>query len=214
MAISEREITTLVQSAEEEFTGEDFVPQPYRWTHEQFNEIGDMGLFEGRRAILVEGEILAMPATNKPHRTALVLADAAFGAAFGPEYFMSMQSPFKVGQATDPEPDLAVISGSVLDYADQDLTVAEIIVEISDTTYLYDRREKASLYAKAGIQDYWIVRLRTRQVEVYRQPQPDDTQPFGFGYGERRVYESNAIVRPLGSANPIAISLLFPPQNQ
>ncbi len=209
MAVAEREAAVSAPQAEV-FTEEDFVPLPYRWTREQFNEIGEMGLFEGRRAILVEGEILAMPAMNKPHRTALVLADEAFRAAFGPGYFMSMQSPFGIGKATDPEPDLAVIRGTVRDYVDQDLTAAEIIVEISDTTYAYDQREKASLYAKAGVQDYWIVRLKTRQLEVYRQPQPDDTQPFGFGYSEKTIYEGDAIVQPLASPRPVSVSALLP----
>lgn len=210
MAIAEREIVVPAQTAAEDLTDEDFVPPPYRWTREQFNEIGDMGLFEGRQAILVEGEILAMPAMKKLHRTALALADEVFRAAFGLGYFMSMQSPFGIGKATDPEPDLAVIKGSVRDYSDQDLTAAEIVVEVSDTTYAYDRREKASLYASAGVQDYWIVRLKTRQAEVYRQPQPDDTQPFGFGYGEKTIYESDAIVQPLASPRSVAVSALLP----
>ena len=215
MAIAEREIVVPEQAAaedllDEDLTDEGFVPQPYRWTREQFNEIGDMGLFEGRRAILVEGEILAMPGMNDPHRTALVLADEAFRAAFGSGYFLSMQSPFDIGKATDPEPDLAVIKGHVRDFSGKGLQAAEMIVEISDTTYAYDRREKASLYAKAGVQDYWIVRLKTRQLEVYRQPQPDDTQPFGFGYGEKTIYEGDAIVQPLGAASPVAVSMLLP----
>ena len=210
MAIAEREVAAPVQAAAENLTDEDFVPQPYRWTREQFYEIGDMGLFEGRRAILVEGEILAMPGMKDPHRTALTLADYALREAFNPGCFVSIQCPFDIGQATDPEPDLAVIKGSVRDYAGRGLTAAELIVEVSDTTYAYDRREKASLYASAGVQDYWIVRLKTRQLEVYRQPQPDDTQPFGFGYGEKTIYESEAMVQPLASPRPVAVSALLP----
>ena len=210
MAIAEREVAAPVQAAAENLTDEDFVPQPYRWTREQFYEIGDMGLFEGRRAILVEGEILAMPGMKDPHRTALTLADYALREAFNPGCFVSVQCPFDIGQATDPEPDLAVIKGSVRDYAGRGLTAAELIVEVSDTTYAYDRREKASLYASAGVQDYWIVRLKTRQLEVYRQPQPDDTQPFGFGYGEKTIYESEAMVQPLASPRPVAVSALLP----
>ena len=210
MAIAERELAEPVRTALEDFTDEDFVPQPYRWTRDEFNEMGDMGLFEGRRAILVEGEILAMPSMNDPHRTALVLADEAFRTAFGSGYFLSMQSPFDIGKATDPEPDLAVIKGSVRDFSGKGLQAAEIVVEISDTTYSYDRREKASLYAKAGVQDYWIVRLKTRQLEVYRQPQPDEAMPFGFGYGARTVHESSEIVQPLGAPNPMAVSMLLP----
>ena len=210
MAIAERELAAPGKAAAEDLTDENFVPHPYRWTREQFNEMGDMGLFEGRRAILVEGEILAMPGMKDPHRTALVLADEAFRAAFGPGYFLSMQSPFDIGKATDPEPDLAVIKGFVRDYSGKGLQAAEIIVEVSDTTYTYDRREKASLYASAGVQDYWIVRLKTRELEVYRQPQPDDAQPFGFGYGERTVYESGAVVQPLAAPHPVAVSMLLP----
>ena len=210
MAIAEREVVTPVQGANEDLTDEDFVPRPYRWTREQFYEIGEMGLFEGRRAILVEGEILAMPAMKDPHRTALVLADEALRAAFGPGYFLSMQSPFDIGKATDPEPDVAVIQGTIRQFAGQGLTNAALIVEVSDTTYAYDRREKASLYASAGVQDYWIVRLKTRQLEIYRQPKADDTQPSGFGYSLKTIHESSKIVQPLSAANPVAVSLLMP----
>ena len=209
MAVAEREIATAAPELED-FTDEDFVPSSYRWTREQFNEIGDMGLFEGRRAILVEGEILAMPGMKDPHRTSLLLTDQALRTAFGTAYFLSDQCPFGIGKATDPEPDLAVIKGSIRDYLGRSITVAELVVEISDTTYLYDRREKASLYASAAVQDYWIVRLKTRQLEVYRQPQADESQPFGFGYAQKSVYESSEIVQPLAAAQPVAVSMLLP----
>ncbi len=124
--------------------------------------------------------------------------------------FVSVQCPFDIGEAADPEPDLAIIRGSVREYSGNGLTVAELAVELSDTTYAYDRREKASLYAKAGVQDYWIVRLKTRQLEVYRQPQPDDTQPFGFGYVQKTVHESDALVQPLAAPQPVAVSALLP----
>ncbi len=210
MAIAERELTEPVQAAADDLTDEDFVPQPYLWTRGQFNEIGDLGLFEGRRAILVEGEILAMPGMKDLHRTVLTLADYALREAFNPECFVSVQCPFDIGKATDPEPDLAVVRGNVRDYSGKGLTAAELIVEVSDTTYVYDRHEKTSLYALAGVQDYWIVRLKTRQVEVYRQPQPDGTQPFGFGYGEKTIYDSDAIVQPLAAPSPVPVSALLP----
>ena len=210
MAIAEREAAAPAQNAAEDFTDENFVPQPYRWTREQFNEIGDMGLFEGRRAILVEGEILAMPGMKDPHRTALTLADQALREAFGKQVFLSVQCPFDIGKATDPEPEIAIIEGSIRDFAGRGLTEAALIVEISDTTYSYDRREKASLYASAGVQDYWIVRLKTRQLEVRRQPVPDEAQPFGFGYSELTVHNSGAIVQPLAAPSPVAVSALLP----
>lgn len=209
MAIAERELSVPKQ-AEPEDAGEDFAPQPYRWTREQFYEIGDMGLLEGRRAILVEGEILAMPAMGDLHRGVVTLVSDVLREVFGKNFFVSVQSPFDIGRATDPEPDVAVIKGSTRDFFERGLTEAALIVEVSDTTYAYDKREKASLYASAGVQDYWIVRLKTRQVEVYRRPQADPAQPFGFGYSEVTVHNGGAAVQPLAAPSPVAVSALLP----
>ena len=209
MAIAEREVATPVQSVSEDID-ETFVPKPYRWTREQFYEMGDMGLFEGRRAILVEGEILAMPAMGDLHRGVIILADQVLREVFGKDFFVSVQCPFDVGKATDPEPDIAIIEGSVRNFFGRGLTEAALIVEVSDTTYAYDRREKASLYASAGVQDYWIIRLKTRQLEVRRQPVPDEAQPFGFGYSELTVHDSGTLVQPLSAPHPVAVSALLP----
>ena len=161
MAVAERDLSQS-KLTKPVFKDEEFKPQPYRWTREQFYELGDMGWFEGRRAILVEGEILAMPAMNDPHRTSLALAVKALEEVFGNGYFLSIQCPFDIGKSTDPEPDIAVIQGEIRDYSGRGLTVAELIVEISATTLLYDRHEKASLYALARVDEYWIVNIKGR----------------------------------------------------
>jgi len=206
MAVAERERTTPAEGAEE------WTPQPYRWTREQFNQIGDLGLFEGRRAILVEGEILAMPAMGDLHRNVLILASDVLRDLFGSGFFVSVQCPFDIGRATDPEPDVAIIRGSVRDYFDRGLTEAALIVEVSDTTLAYDRRGKASLYALAGVTDYWIINVdqEPAQIEVHRQPVPDETQPHGFGYREKTIHRAGEILQPLSSAKPVAVSILLP----
>ncbi len=206
MAVAERERTTPAEGAEER------TPQPYRWTREQFNQIGDLGLFEGRRAILVEGEIFAIPAMDDLHRNALILASDVLRDLFGGGFFVSVQCPFDIGRATDPEPDSAIIRGSVRDYFGRGLTEAALIVEVSDTTLAYDCREKASLYALAGVTDYWIININQEpaQIEVHRQPAPDETQPHGFGYQDRTVHQGGDIIQPLSSAKPVAVSTLLP----
>jgi Uma2 family endonuclease len=44
-----------------------------------------------------------------------------------------------------------------------------LLIEISDTTLEQDRKQKAAAYAKAGIADYWILDVNTRQVRVFRE---------------------------------------------
>ncbi len=214
MAIAERELVASVPSAEQGpgAEAEGWTPQPYQWTRAQFYEMGDAGLFEGQRVILVEGEILSMPAMNPPHQSAVTLVAEVMRSVFGAGFFVREQGPFDVGTATDPEPDVAVIAGSIQDFKAAHPTVAALIVEVSHTTLPYDRRGKASLYASAGIADYWIINISQEppQVEVHRQPAPDAAQPHGFGYGDVRAYVAGGIVQPLAAPGPVAVSALLP----
>ena len=212
MAIAEREVAVPKQDAGEGLADKDFVPSPYFWTREQFHQLGEGRLFEGQRVILMEGEILVMPPIGDLHAGIVTVASAVLRDVFGPGFFVREEKPFDVGNATDPQPDIAVVAGTMREFLFQGMTNAALIVEVSDSTIAYDRSKKASLYAKAGVTDYWIINLdhKPPQVEVHRQPQPDETQPFGFGYGEKTVHQSGAVLQPLAAPNPVAVSALLP----
>jgi Uma2 family endonuclease len=72
-------------------------------------------------------------------------------------------------------------------------------VEVSDTTLIYDRSQKASLYAKAGVEDYWIVNQVHQRLEVYRNPSLMLEQPFGHGYKNITLYMATDSVAPLAA---------------
>ena len=207
MTVAEQELTMPSVDRKAEFS-----PHSYRWTREQFYRMGEMGLFEGRRAILVEGEILAMPPMGDKHRTAIILGDEVLRRAFGEGFFVSVQCPFDIGEATDPEPDFAIVEGQARDFLGRGLTNAALIVEISNTTYRYDQHEKASLYAKAGVPEYWIVNLdrQPAHLEVHLVPQADAAQPYGYGYADVKAYQAGEIVQPLAASVPVAVSALLP----
>ena len=71
---------------------------------------------------------------------------------------------------SEPEPDLAVVPGVIDDYRDQHPSTAALVVEVADTNLEFDRTRKATVYATAGIPDYWILNLVDRRLEIYRQP--------------------------------------------
>jgi len=125
-------------------------------------------------------------------KTSLVLAQA-----FKTGFWIRSQAPLSLAADSEPESDLAVVKGRMEDYSDHP-TTALLIVEISDSTLLHDRGIKSSLYAKAGIEDYWIVNLVDRQVEIYRQPQRDAGKRCGHGYATMTVLNAGANVAPLG----------------
>lgn len=201
MAVAEHEITGAGEA----------VPVPWRCPRELFYRMGDAGLFEGQRVILVDGEILAMPPIGPAHQSTNDFAADVFKAAFGDGFYVRGQGPFDVGTATDPEPDIAVVRGSARDYVAAHPTQAVLIAEVSVATLAYDRGDKASLYASVGVEDYWIINPAGQQVEVHRRPVPDAEKTFGAGYAEVVVYRPGETITPLGKAEArVAVADLLP----
>ncbi len=71
------------------------------------------------------------------------------------------------------------------------------MVEVSDKTLLFDRRVKQAIYAAAGLQEYWIVNLVDRCLEVYRDPQPDAQDARGSRYADVRTLSPQDVATPL-----------------
>jgi Uma2 family endonuclease len=60
--------------------------------------------------------------------------------------------------------------------------LALLLVEVADTTLVYDREQKGSLYARAGVPDYWVMNLPEERLEVFRDPIPSPGSPYGWAY--------------------------------
>jgi len=186
------------------------VPQPKRWTVAEFHVICGDPAFENKRMILIEGEILEMPAPNPPHDVALGLTDEALRGAFGPNVWVRGQMALVLGLSTDPMPDLAVVPGSPRDHKEHPRS-ALLVVEIAETSLAYDIRPKANIYAAGGIVDYWVVDLLNRQLHVFRDPTLDAAQAFGAFYRSRQSLDASATVSPLAAPSAsIAVSSLLP----
>lgn len=187
-------------------------PTTLRWTREEYCRLAELGIFGQQRVELVEGAIIRMPAQKNLHAISIDLTQDALRAAFGPGFWIRIQMPLHLGPRSAPEPDLAVVLGRSRDYLKTDHPqTALLIVEISDTSLLYDRFRKASLYARAGIADYWIVNLVERRLEVRRSPVADPAMRYGFGYSDVGVLIESDFVSPLAMPNArIAVRDLLP----
>jgi Uma2 family endonuclease len=148
-------------------------PRPLRWTCAEFHRFGDMGLFEGRRAMLIDGIILEQGPMNPPHAITLELVEEALRTAFGPGWRIRCQSPLVLGQDLDPEPDVAVVAGTARGSTGHP-TTADLVVEVADSSLDFDTNEKRLRYARAGIREYWVVDINGRRLLVYRDPQGSD----------------------------------------
>ncbi len=186
-----------------------FAPRVRRWTTAEFEHLIEIGVFEGQRAELIDGEIIEMSPMLEPHAQSLALTHAYIATVFPlPEWIIRNQSPFFTGEGYRPEPDIAVVRRA--DLGTSPPSSAVLIIEISDTTLRYDRTDKASLYARAGIEDYWIVDVTNRVLEVRRTPRADESARFGFNYGSLQTLEIGASIAPLGAPErPIEVADLL-----
>lgn len=172
-------------------------PHVHQWTRSEYYKMAEAGLFDGKHVELIEGQVIEMSPMGSPHRTAVLLTGDRLRQVFRQGYFVSTQCPLDLGEIFEPEPDVAVIAGSIRDYTEAHPSTASLVVEVADTSLTYDRTTKASLYAKAGIAEYWIVNLVNRQLEVRRTPRVDAMQRYGFGYAEVTIYAATDVVAPL-----------------
>lgn len=174
-------------------------PLARRWTVTEFNHMGDMGWFEGRRAFLLDGVIMEQGPMNPAHADGLTLLDVALRAAFGANYTVRVQMPLHVDQHNDPLPDLAIITGSPRSNIGRHPTTAALVVEVSDTTLRADLTEKAERYATASVPEYWVLDVVGRELHVFRDPQP---LPAGLGATAYRTHTTHA---PADTVSPLAV---------
>ena len=158
-----------------------------RWTREEYDRLVAVGVLgEDERVQLVEGEIVEMSPQGAWHATAVRLVEEALRRAFGEGFDVRVQLPLALGPDSEPEPDVAVVRGGPRDYRDRHPTGQDtvLVVEVAESTWRFDRERKAKVYAGAGIEEYWILNLEGRVLEVYRGPEGEGT---GRSYGTGRV---------------------------
>jgi Uma2 family endonuclease len=158
---------------------------PARWTAERYLHLVDEGVLgPDDRVELLEGVIVAMAPHNEPHAAGVRRVEQALHRAVGERAVVQVQLSLISGRYSVPEPDAAVLPGSIADYDRGHPRTALLVVEVADTSLKQDRLTKRAIYAAAGIAEYWIVNLRDDCVEIRRQPEP-----------AARRYASTAIAR-------------------
>ena len=184
---------------------------PRRWSKDEYYRLGELGFFRGQKVELIGGQLMVQSPQLAPHASGIVLSMAALQAVFTSGCHVRPQLPLDLGQPSEPEPDVAVVVGTLRQYLQAHPTTALLIVEVADTTLANDRNRKGSLYASSGIADYWIVNLVDNQVEVYRDPVPDPTQPFGSRYATRIELHAGDVINPLALPQAsVAVADLLP----
>ena len=163
----------------------------YKWTVEDYHQIIESGVLEGKSVELLQGEIVTMSPEKPIHSSRIdtvadYLRDLLRGKA-------------KVREAhpvtfdnSEPEPDLAIVRLKVDNYTSRHPYPKDIylLIEVSNNSLSKDLEEKSVVYAQNGIPEYWIIDLRHNKLWLLTQPEQN-------GYADKQEVVT-------GTINPIA----------
>jgi Uma2 family endonuclease len=157
---------------------------------DEFNE-------NGKRTELVRGIVIEKISKSPRHRKTTVKLYKMILAQVPSGYTAWKEEPLTL-RDSEPEPDISLLRGSDEDYDDVHPKTACLVVEIAVSSVGLDR-ELASIYAEAGVEEYWIVLVQERAVEVYRRP-------VGGVYQEKTTVAAGAVLT-CGSVPGVAVAL-------
>jgi Uma2 family endonuclease len=145
-----------------------------RFTLDQYHRMGEVGILRpGDRVELIEGEIIEMAPIGSVHAATVARIQEFFAKRLGERAIVWVQNPLLIPRhESEPEPDVMLLERRADFYARGHPQPPDVrlLVEVADSSLLYDRRTKFPLYARAGVAEAWLVDVEARRVEIHREP--------------------------------------------
>lgn len=174
-----------------------------------YHRLAEAGILaENDRVELIEGELIEMAAVSGPHIGVVINLLRLLTAAAAGRFEVSPQSPVRLGDHSEPEPDVALLRPRADRYLGGEPPLAAdilLLIEVADSSLRYDRAVKLPLYARHGVPEVWIVDLAGGTVAVHRGPTAD-------GYASVETIARDASVEPLALPGVrLAVAEFLPP---
>ncbi|MCH5374790.1 MAG: Uma2 family endonuclease [Planctomycetes bacterium] len=154
---------------------------------EQYHRLSQEGII-AERTELLRGVIIERMTKSPLHTYVVQMLVKWLEAAIADDRYVRKEEPLSLVDS-EPEPDIAVVSGSPVQYRGQHPGRADLVIEVAISTVGLDR-DKAEIYAEAGIPEYWVVIPEEQAVEIYRDPTAS-----GYAVSER-LSDAEAVLRP------------------
>lgn len=143
------------------------------WTADEYRRMAEVGiLHEDDRVELIDGEIIEMSPIGSKHAACVNRILSVLRQRLGIEFIISVQNPIRLSDASEPQPDIAVLRLRADYYADTLPMPSDVllVIEVADTSLPYDQHVKLPRYADAGIAEVWIVDVARSMLTRYTDP--------------------------------------------
>ena len=175
-------VLELTERPREEISADKAVnlfPESSRFTVKIYDLMVEKGILtENDNVELLNGAIINKMPKGTKHTSTNTLITRYFYKVLGEQAVIRVQDPILLNDVSEPEPDIVLARLPLEKYLQSHPTPADIflIIEVSDSTLSFDRREKGLAYARAGIVQYLIVNVENNTVEDYQKPAVDGFQ--------------------------------------
>lgn len=145
----------------------------HRLTREDYHRLGTAGILgEDDRVELLDGQLVDMSPISPRHALVVDALAHLFVTNASTRAHVRVQNPIALDPHSEPQPDITIIRRRWQGYpashpGPQDVF---LVIEVADTSLPLDRGAKLELYARAGVQEVWIVDLTGDSVFVHRDP--------------------------------------------
>ena len=145
----------------------------YKWTVENYHQAIDAGLFADEAVELLRGNLVVMSPEREPHAYYTRSIGQYLQSLLGQRALVSEAHPITLPNNSEPEPDVAIVQPLGREYLEHHPYPENIfwLIECSQATLTKDLTEKKSLYAEAGIKEYWVIDLQNHQLIVFKDLQ-------------------------------------------
>jgi Uma2 family endonuclease len=148
-------------------------PTRHRLTVADYHLLAQAGaIAPDARTELIDGEIIDMAPIGTRHAAVVSRLARLLERTVGDAALLRIQSPIRLGDESEPQPDLALVAPRDDFYESAHPVVRDVllIVEVSDSSARYDLTVKLPLYARHGVGEVWVVDLEAQLVRSFRRP--------------------------------------------
>jgi Uma2 family endonuclease len=148
---------------------------PYSISADEFWRMVEAGVFDGQRIELVDGELIEMAPSNRPHGELAAEICAKLYPAFPKSKWVFCLDTY-VTTASDSvrAPDIVVFHRQNTHLTRGEAAAVLLAIEVSHTTLRQDLIAKRIHYAGANIPYYWVVDVDGEKVHRFSNPVDGD----------------------------------------
>jgi Uma2 family endonuclease len=166
----------------------------HKFNSQQYHLMAEAGVFDSESRIeLIKGEIIQMSPIGKKHAVCVARLDRLLQRLLSNQAFIWVQSPVRLDNGSEPQPDLAILKLRD-DFYEERLPIPEdilLIIEVSDSTIDYDLNIKMPLYAEFDIPEAWLIDVNEKTVTRF-------AKPSSSGYKSTESLDGNDLLLLLG----------------